>query len=163
MIGRNSKTGKLNPKGGKIEHLFALGVRLASHTLNQKDEMGVPGVAQEGSRAVSQGALAAFSGPRVTTMVSLGSKIEATVARNAAKRNEFERISFSRGRHIVLSNKKESLSPGRRGQNENETKQEQPTQPPHEAMGEGGWAMGVAPVWKLCLPQGQQTHRQPDF
>ena len=85
--------------------------------------MGVPGVAQEGSRAVSQGALAAFSGPRVTTMVSLGSKLEATVARNAAKRNEFERVSFPRGLHIVLTNKKEKLSLGAAGQNRATEKQ----------------------------------------
>ena len=48
--------------GGKLLHLFALGVPLASQTLNQRDELGVPGVAQEGSRVVSQGALAALSG-----------------------------------------------------------------------------------------------------
>ena len=78
-------------------HLFALGVRLASQTLNQRDEMGVPGVAQEGSRVVSQGALAPFSGLRVTTIASMGSKIELTVARIAAKRNTFKRILFSRG------------------------------------------------------------------
>ena len=97
MIGRNSKTGKLNPKGGKIEHLFALGVRLASHTLNQKDEMGVPGVAQEGYRVVSQGALPPFSGFHVTTIASMRSRIESTVARIVVKRNTFERILFLRG------------------------------------------------------------------
>ena len=50
------------PSAGRWRHLFALGVLLASQTLNQRDELGVPGVAQEGSRVVSQGALAALSG-----------------------------------------------------------------------------------------------------
>ena len=67
--------------------------------------MGVPGVAQEGSR------------------VSLGSKIEATLARNAAKRNEFERVLFPRGVQIVLTNKKEKLSLGAAGQNRATEKQ----------------------------------------
>ena len=97
-------------------------------------------MAQEGSRAVSQGALAAFSGPRVTTMVSLGSKIEATVARNAAKRNEFERILFTRGRHIVLTNKKKVLPLGSAGKTktkQNKNNQKNPLTKPWEK--EGGW------------------------
>ena len=71
--------------------------------------MGVPGVAQEGSRVVSQGALVPFSGLRVTTIASMRSTIESAVARIVVKRNTFERILFSRGRHIVLTNKKEKL------------------------------------------------------
>ena len=73
---------------------YACFVHHYSQTLNQRDEMGVPGVAQEGSRVVSQGALAAFSGPWVTTMACLGSQIEASVAQKTAKRDGFERVLF---------------------------------------------------------------------
>ena len=79
--------------------------------------MGVPGVAQEGSRVVSQGALASFSGLRVTTIASMRSRIESTVARIVVKRNTFERILFLRGRQIVLTNKQEKLSLRAAGQN----------------------------------------------
>ena len=82
----------------------------------------------------------------------MGSKNGEGIARDTTKRNGFEAKIYKGGPHIVLTNKKESFSPGRRGQNENERKQEQPKEPPHAAMGEGRWvAMGVAPVWKLCL------------
>ena len=79
--------------------------------------MGVPGVAQEGSRVVSQGALAQFSSLRVTPIASMRSKIESTVARIVVKRNTFERILFLRGRQIVLTNKQEKLSLRAAGQN----------------------------------------------
>ena len=89
--------------------------------------MGVPGVAQEGSRVVSQGALAPFSGLRVTTIASMRSKIESTVARIAVKRNTFEMTLFFRGRQIVLTNKQEKLSLRTAGQNvkHRKTKQQQ--------------------------------------
>jgi len=79
--------------------------------------MGVPGVAQEGYRVVSQGALAPFSGFHVTTIASMRSRIESTVARIVVKRNTFERILFLRGRQIVLTNKQEKLSLRAAGQN----------------------------------------------
>ena len=74
-------------------------------------------MAQEGYRVVSQGALPPFSGFHVTTIASMRSRIESTVARIVVKRNTFERILFLRGRQIVLTNKQEKLSLRAAGQN----------------------------------------------
>ena len=80
-------------------------------------------MAQEGSGWFLKAPWRHFLAHCVTALASLGSKIESTVARNAAKRNAFERILFSRGLHIVLTNKKEKLSLGAAGQNRATEKQ----------------------------------------
>ena len=91
----------LNKKVPMWGHLLALGLRLASQTLNQVDARGTPG----GSRGVAWESLGAF----------LGFKTGTLVLRSPTKRNGFRRKIYTGGPHTNLFIKEEKFSSFRSG------------------------------------------------